>query len=139
MPVFNDKTTWSPEEQALKKAVQTLFKNNYGRDEIKYLLDKSLFALCLCDWKISDIEAMQMLEMCKMNYTKVRDSFCFTRVVYGKKTENEERTSSYYRKKIIPQREILRKQMELQKIRDNLAAQEKVEEPDESLCAEQRV
>lgn len=141
MPIWRDKTIWSADELQLRSYVQKLFKSNYSRDEIKYLVDKALFSLCLCDWTLTDIETMQLLEISKPAFIRVRDSLCFTRELSYKKTIEDEEASAYFKKKILPQREMLRKQIEIQRLRE-LAMQaenEQEERVDDSLCADDRL
>lgn len=139
MPIYRDRTIWSEEERALREAVQTLFKANYTREEIRFLVDKSLYSLCLCTWQLHDYETMEMLNMCKPNYIKHRDTFGFIRETSLKKTVEDERASAYYRNKIAPNRERVRKLIEDRKSAE-LAKKELENEPaDDSLCADQRV
>lgn len=146
MPFYRDRTIWSDDEMALKRAVYKLFKSNYSRDEIKHLLEKSLFTLCLCDWNLSDAEAYVLLEISRPAFIKLRDSFCFTRELLGSIDDRgeirEDKISAYVKTKILPQREMLRRQLELNRLREAMAEEQKEIEAntpfDDSLCAKQR-
>ena len=147
MPRWLDKTIWSPEEIELRKITQKLFQSNYSRDELHFMVDKSLFALCLCDWHLPDFESRQMLTITKPAFIKLRDSMCFDRELTGPITDKDEEAYSYFKNKLLPQRELLQKQVELAKLRENInrntllegaALRERIDKVDESLCAEDR-
>ena len=141
MPKWRDRTIWSPDERKFKEVITTLFKSNYTRDELKYLLDKALYTLCLCDWELLDCEAQQLLNIGRVQFTKVRDSLCLERIMHsrGDMQQKESDESRYYRTKIAPQREALRRLVEAQRMREACIQAASTEQNDESLCADQRL
>lgn len=124
MPFYVDQTIWSPDEVALRDAVNKLFQGNYSRDEIRFLVDKSLLHMMLCEWKLNDSEVQEILKICKPNYIKIRDSMGFTRQNYYT-AKNKESANTLAMKHKLLMLENSQRRLELAQMRKNIEGQMK--------------